>query len=122
MKILYIVAAVMLSVLLYEHWSLCVDYEREQAAHARTRAELTTALVELQRWRTVAGETLMAADAQKQLAEACLAREAQSQSDANARKSILTQAKPRPRTETENRQVVDDETRARAVSRLNRGL
>lgn len=95
---------------------------KEQVVHAQTQTALAAALTEGQRWRTVAAEHLIVADAQKGALESCLARESQAQTDAQARKNILNSAKPRPRPETETRQVVDDETRIRAASRLNRDL
>lgn len=109
-------------VLLWKCWSLNLDYKHELDAHLQTQKQLAVAITTAQRWQVVAGETLLAAEAQKQLAEACLSRESQAQTDAEARKLLLATAKPRPRTETESKQVVDDETRTRAVSRLNRGL
>ena len=99
-----------------------LDLSREELAHARTQAELTAAHDEARRWRLAAGENLLAAEAQKTLAEACLTREAAARTDADARAAILGASKPRPRPTTEKRLVVDDETRSRAVSRLNRGL
>lgn len=119
MKIFVVICAA-LALILWRFWSLATDYERELDAHLQTQTKLTAALDEGRRWRLVAGENLLAAEAQARLAESCLAREAQSQSDAEARKAILAQAKPRPRPAEEK--VVDDETRSRAVSRLNREL
>ena len=48
--------------------------------------------------------------------------EAQAQRDAAERDAIVRQAKPRARTTAEQVRVVDDETRRRAVARLNRPL
>ena len=61
-------------------------------------------------------------EAQTDAAAACLAREAQTARDAAERKDIVEKAKPRPRTKKEQDEVVDDETRGRAVERLNRPL
>ncbi|HIW01532.1 MAG TPA: hypothetical protein H9894_10170 [Candidatus Desulfovibrio intestinipullorum] len=60
--------------------------------------------------------------AQTDAAAACLAREAQTAQDAAERKDILEKARSRPRTKKEQDEVVDDETRGRAVERLNRPL
>lgn len=121
MKRAAVVAACVL-VFLWKYWALNVDYKHELDAHLQTQKQLNIALSEVRNWRMVAGETLIAAEAQKQLAEACLVRESEARADEEARKAILTPAKPRPRTVAEKQQVVDDATRARAVSRLNRGL
>lgn len=61
-------------------------------------------------------------EAQTDAAAACLARESQAAKDAVERKGILEKVKPRPRTTKEQEEVVDDETRGRAVERLNRPL
>lgn len=54
------------------------------------------------------------------LAEACLEREAQARADGAARAAILANTKPRPRTDAERQEVVDDATRNAAAARLNR--
>lgn len=94
----------------------------ERHAHEQTRTALDLAITEGQRWILATDAITLSAEAQKVALESCLNREAQAQTDAQARKKILNSAKPRPRLETETKQVVDDETRARIASRLNRDL
>ena len=55
-------------------------------------------------------------------ARLCLDRETKAARDAAERTSIVKQARPRARTVEEKAKVVDDETRRRAVERLNRPL
>ena len=60
--------------------------------------------------------------AQAENARLCLERETKAARDAAERAAIVKQAKPRARTAEEKDTVVDDETRRRAVERLNRPL
>ena len=53
---------------------------------------------------------------------ACIEREAKAYEDAKQREAILSKASVRPRTQTEEKEVVDDETRKAVVNRLNRSL
>lgn len=55
-------------------------------------------------------------------ARLCLDRESNAARDAAERAAIVKQASPRARTAEEQDKVVDDETRRRAVERLNRPL
>lgn len=47
-------------------------------------------------------------------------REAEARADFAARTAIMTNVKPRPRTDAEAQEVVDDATRHAAAARLNR--
>ena len=70
--------------------------------------------------RAAAEAYLENAGAQAENARQCLEREEKSVRDAAERAAIIKQARPRARTAEEK--VVDDETRRRAVERLNRPL
>ncbi len=59
---------------------------------------------------------------QAELTAACLTREARAARDTAERRDILSRAKTHARTEKEQKEVVDEETRSRAVERLNRPL
>lgn len=89
--------------------------DTERLHHAATA-------LERDQWKTAAEAYRKDAEAQAENARRCLAREAQAQRDAAERTSIVKQAKPRARTVEEKDTVVDDETRRRAVERLNRPL
>ena len=86
-----------------------------------TKGALATA-TERDHWKTTAEVYRADAEAQAENTRRCLAREAQAQRDAAERDAIVRQAKPRARTTAEQVRVVDDETRRRAVARLNRPL
>lgn len=86
----------------------------------RLRHEATA--LERDQWKTAAEAYKKDADAQAENARLCLEREAKSARDATERTAIVKQAKPRARTAEEKDRVVDDETRRRAVERLNRPL
>jgi hypothetical protein len=94
--------------------------QTEQAAHTVTRSELATALAEAARWADVAKLAQAATMSMKATAQAAIAREARAHADASERKQILSAARPRERTVTETREVIDDDTRHRAAARLNR--
>lgn len=96
------------------------EIQAEQAAHNATRAELVTALAEAARWADVAKLAQAATASVRATAQAALAREGQARADSQARKQILSVAKPRIRVATETMEVVDDATRQRAADRLNR--
>lgn len=87
--------------------------EAEQTAHEATAQERD-------HWRAAAEACQVEAKAQAENARQCLGREVKAARDAAEREGIMRQAKPRARTAEEK--VVDDETRRRAVERLNRGL
>ncbi len=89
---------------------------------ALLEAELEQARLECQAWKVTAEAYRTELAAQADNAARCLAREAQASRDAAERKNILKQAKPRARTAQEKMEVVDEETRSRAVERLNRPL
>lgn len=94
--------------------------QAEQIAHNSTRSELAKAKAEAARWADVATLARAATTTMQATAQAAMAREAQGRADATARKQILSEAKPRPRTDDETKEVVDDVTRYRAADRLNR--
>ena len=110
-----LVAALACVLLLWRLDRVSGELEAERTAHGVTAAERN-------HWRTAAEAYRLDAEAQAENARRCLAREAQVQRDAAERDAIVRQAKPRTRTTAEQVRVVDDETRRRAVARLNRPL
>jgi hypothetical protein len=96
------------------------EIHAERAAHNATRAELAAARAETARWADVAALARAATMSVRATAQAALDREAQAQADRQARKHILSVAKPRIRTAVEAVEVVDNATRHRAAARLNR--
>lgn len=96
-------------------WDARGDLKAEKAAHALTRKERDD-------WQATAQTAATRAEGLADTARACLAREAQAQADAAERAAILDAATPRPRTQEETEQVVDNETRKRVAARLNRPL
>ena len=89
--------------------------DTERLHHAATATERD-------HWKATAEVYRTDAEAQAENTRRCLARERQAQNDAAEREAIVRQAKPRARTTAEQVRVVDDETRRRAVARLNRPL
>lgn len=88
--------------------------DTERLHHAATALE--------DQWKTAAEAYRKDAEAQAENARLCLDRETKAARDAAERTSIVKQARPRARTVEEKAKVVDDETRRRAVERLNRPL
>lgn len=86
------------------------------------RLHHATTATERDHWKATAEVYRADAEAQAENTRRCLAREAQAQRDAAERDAIVRRAKPRARTTAEQVRVVDDETRRRAVARLNRPL
>ena len=107
------IAALVFSLLLWRLDHVGGELEAEKAAHAMTAREF-------QRWQAAAQACRQDAQAQAENARLCLEREAKAARDAAKREDIMRQARPRARTAGEK--VVDDETRRRAVLRLNRPL
>lgn len=89
--------------------------DTERLHHAATA-------LERDQWKTAAEAYRKDAEAQAENARLCLDRETKAARDAAERTSIVKQARPRARTVEEKAMVVDDETRRRAVERLNRPL
>lgn len=89
--------------------------DTERLHHAATATERD-------HWKATAEAYRADAEAQAENARQCLARERQAQNDAAEREAIVRRAQPRVRTDDERNKVVDDETRCRAVARLNRPL
>lgn len=108
-------AALLFSGLLGRLAHVNAELEAERAAHATTARES-------ERWKAAAEAYRKDAEAQAENARLCLDRETKAARDAAERTSIVKQARPRARTVEEKAKVVDDETRRRAVERLNRPL
>lgn len=89
--------------------------DAERLKHAVTAQERD-------QWKATAEEYRKNAEAQAENARQCLDRETKATRDAAERAAIVKLTKPRPRTTEEKDKVVDDETRRRAVERLNRPL
>lgn len=118
----YFAAALVYLLLMWRIDSLGDDLELEKKAHESTRAELHQAQEDGLGWKAAYEKARDAAQAHKDTAAACMERELQARQDRQEREAILQPARPRPRTEQEQRQVIDDETRKRAADRLNRPL
>ena len=93
----------------------------EQKDHAATRMTLQQMTQSRDGWAAAYAEALTAAQAQRDNAAECLAREAAASNDTAERAAIMAQAKPLP-SQPKSKDVVDDETRKRAAARLNRPL
>lgn len=110
-----LVAALLFSGLLGRLAHVSGQLDAERAAHVVTERER-------QRWQAAAEAYRENAEAQAENARLCLERETKATRDAAERAAIVKQASPRARTAEEKDKVVDDETRRRAVLRLNRDL
>ena len=110
-----LVAALLFSGLLGRLAHVNAELDAERAAHAVT-------VRECERWKTAAEAYRENAEAQAENARLCLERETKAARDAAERTAIVKQARPRTRSVEEKNKVVDDETRRRAVLRLNRDL
>lgn len=99
--------------LMFENISLEEDLLLERSAHVRTQEALLVA----QAARELSDITNTGL---RTLAEACMAREAQSQVALAERSAIMAKAKPRAQSVEEQKEVVDDATRQAAADRLNR--
>ncbi len=93
--------------------SVKAELDAEKLRHEATA-------LERDQWKTAAEAYRSDAEAQAENARLCLEREREASRAAEERAAIVRQARPRPRTAEEK--VVDDETRRRAVERLNRPL
>lgn len=91
------------------------ELEVERTAHAVTAREC-------ERWKAAAEAYRREAVAQAENARLCLVRETNAAKEAAERAAIVKQTRPRARSAEEKDKVVDDETRRRAVERLNRPL
>lgn len=113
--VLWLVVALLISGLLGRLAYVNSRFDAEKSAHEATRQKLD-------RWRSAAEAYRQDAEAQAENARLCLGREAEAMKKAQERAAIVERARPRARTVEEKDKVVDDETRRRAVLRLNRPL
>ena len=97
-------------------------YELEQSKHQKTQNALAEAVEKGNGWKAAYEEANGKAAAIGLTAQACLKREAAANEAVQERREILQAAQPRPRTATEQTQVVGNETRNRVALRLNRPL
>lgn len=111
----WLAAALLISGLLGRLAYVSRELDAERAAHAVTEQER-------QRWQAAAEAYRKDAEAQAENARLCLDREAKITREEAERAAIMKHAKPRARSTEEKAKVVDDETRRRAVLRLNRPL
>ncbi|MDR2055646.1 MAG: hypothetical protein LBQ10_07250 [Desulfovibrio sp.] len=116
----YVAAAAVFGLSLWGIDHLNGKLDLEKAAHRQTKTELAEALEKGMGWKAAYEEALVAADAHRTATRACLDRVAADAAAREERAEILQAAQPRPRTEQERQQVVNDETRQRAADRLNR--
>lgn len=94
----------------------------EQSDHKETRTALDGAIEKGNGWMAAYHEALDTAQAHKKATQACLDRAVEARAAAEERSTIVQAAQPRPRTDNEQKQVVDDATRKRSADRLNRPL
>ena len=73
-------------------------------------------------WKAAAAAYEHEAKAQAENARMCIDRESRAARNAAERTAVMAKVKPRPRDPSEKKEVIDDETRHRAVLRLNRPL
>jgi hypothetical protein len=120
---LYAVIAVLILALLGAIWRadrLSGTLALERSEHKGTTEALAREVEKGMGWKAAYEEALIAVDAQRTAAQACLDRAVATAAAREERAAILQAAQPRPRTDQERRQVVNDETRRRAADRLNR--
>lgn len=94
----------------------------EKSEHQITEIALIDAVNKGQGWKAAYETMSKGAEANAVATKACLEREKTALEATQARELILYLDKPRNRTETEKEQVVSDETRKSAASRLNRNF
>lgn len=92
----------------------------EISIHKATQEALTREVEKGAGWKTAYEYEVDVAKAHREATQACLDRTADAEKARKEREALLQAAQPRPRTETEKQQVVNDATRARAADRLNR--
>lgn len=84
--------------------------------------KLTEAQEDAARWRVTAQTRAVSADAQADLAAACIKREEQTRADAAELTDILSKAQPQISNPEQTGRGVDDATRQRIAALLNRPL
>ena len=94
---------------------------KEKNAHEQTQALLQAALNKGMEWKTAYEEMRATADACRDTAEACLARENDWQNALEQQESVFRETSVHPRTPEEQTHVVDDATRRKAAVVLNTG-
>ncbi|WP_302786147.1 hypothetical protein [Bilophila wadsworthia] len=94
---------------------------KEKNAHEQTQALLQAALNKGMEWKTAYEEMRVTADACRDTAEACLARENDWQNALEQQESVFRETSVHPRTPEEQTHVVDDATRRKAAVVLNTG-
>ena len=118
----YIMVALLL--LLFIGWVVAkkqdVQLQGVKAANTLLQKDLADAREDAARWKKTAEAKGRAATAQAELADACLKREAQAQTDCDSIANILAGAIPTEITPERAKQGVDDATRQRAADMLNR--
>lgn len=88
----------------------------------KIKGDLADAQEEAARWRVTAQTRAVSADAQADLAAACIKREAQARTDAAELTAILSKAQPQISNPEQTGRGVDDATRQRIAALLNRPL
>ena len=110
-------------------YHLSTTLTAERLAHNATRTELARvtdqrdqAIILAMRWKDATALCQRSATALQGQVQAAQTREAEAVRSASQRKAILSCAKPRPVTESEIMEVVDNATRERVCDYLNRPL
>lgn len=120
--VLLIIPTIAFMVLLLLYASLEKKLIKEEASHEKTQTALNNAVAKGNGWKIAYEEANATAEAHRKATQACFDREVEARVAEQERDAILQAAQPRPRTETEQEQVVDDETRKSCANRLNRPL
>lgn len=94
----------------------------ERSEHQTTKEALAVAVEKGNGWKAAYETANGRAEANREAAQACLDREVEARAASEEREAILQASPLRARTETEQTQVVGNETRKRTADRLNRPL
>jgi hypothetical protein len=121
--LLFVIIAALVLALAAAIWRadhLSGELALEQTLHKATKESLALEVEKGLRWKAAYEQTLVAANAHRTAAKACLDRAKAQAMAQEERTAIMQAAQPRPRTEQERQQVVNDATRKIAADRLNR--
>lgn len=122
-KLMWIAGGILVLSLAAALWrveNLSGKLDTERAEHKTTKEALADEVTKSMGWKAAHEESLRAAEAHREATQTCLERAVEVETARKEREALLQAAPPRPRTEAEKQQVVNDATRARAADRLNR--
>jgi hypothetical protein len=122
-KLMWITGAILALTLAAALWrveNLSGKLDTERAEHTATKEALAREIEKGMGWQAAYEKALLSAEAHRQATQECLERALVAETARKEREALLQATQPRPRTEAEKQQVVNDATRARAADRLNR--